>query len=183
MYVWHFSTFFDYICRLSHLYKPTEVEELMDRRDRIHSRLYTKLICTLCEPTPQPEREIFQTGQSGYWVSTLGGPNYLDFWQKLNIFQGDYCILWIGRSSTCANIGLSKTILLLQEFYSMVKDSNADLGVNFCIILIFQRAIIFIFWIFNLKQPFLTRTNHDYGPILESLVFNVKFALLSLTIL
>ena len=33
----------------------------MDRRDRIHSRLYTKLICSLCEPTPQPDREIFQT--------------------------------------------------------------------------------------------------------------------------
>ena len=64
--MWRFSTIFDYICRLSHLYKPTEVEELMDRRDRIHSRLYTKLICTLCEPTPQPEREIFQTGQLGY---------------------------------------------------------------------------------------------------------------------
>ena len=91
----HFSTIFDYICRLSHLYKPTEVEELMDRRDRIHSRLYTKLICTLCEPTPQPEREIFQTGQLGYWVSTLGYQNYLYFWQKLNIFQEDYCILWI----------------------------------------------------------------------------------------
>ncbi len=33
----------------------------MDRRDRIHSRLYTKLICSLCEPQPQPDREIFQT--------------------------------------------------------------------------------------------------------------------------
>ena len=33
----------------------------MDRRDRIHSRLYTKLIMALCEPKASPEREIYQT--------------------------------------------------------------------------------------------------------------------------
>ena len=58
--------------RLSHLYKPTEVEELMDRRDRIHSRLYTKLICSLCEPKPQPEREIFQTAATLYRCKMCG---------------------------------------------------------------------------------------------------------------
>lgn len=49
------------LTRLAILYRPTEVEELMDRRDRIHSRLYTKLIVSLCEPMPQPGRELFQT--------------------------------------------------------------------------------------------------------------------------
>ena len=60
------------ISRLSHLFKPTEVEELMDRRDRIHSRLYTKLICSLCEPQPQPDREIFQTAATLYRCKTCG---------------------------------------------------------------------------------------------------------------
>ena len=43
------------------LYKPSEVEDLLDRRDRIHSKLYTKLITSLCEPVPQPDRELFQS--------------------------------------------------------------------------------------------------------------------------
>ena len=59
-------------CRLSHLYKPTEVEELMDRRDRIHSRLYTKLIVSLVEPKPQPDREIFQTAATLYRCKICG---------------------------------------------------------------------------------------------------------------
>ena len=44
----------------------------MDRRDRIHSRLYTKLICSLCEPKPQAEREIFQTAATLYRCKICG---------------------------------------------------------------------------------------------------------------
>ena len=47
--------------RLARLYKPSDVEELMDRKDRIHSRLYTKLISALCEEKPSPQREIYHT--------------------------------------------------------------------------------------------------------------------------
>ena len=47
---------------MSLLYKPSEVEDLLDRRDRIHSKLYTRLIASLLgDPLPQPEREIFHT--------------------------------------------------------------------------------------------------------------------------
>ena len=36
-------------------------------------------------------------GQLGYWVSTVGSKlgRLVDFWPKLNILQGNYCILWI----------------------------------------------------------------------------------------
>ena len=50
-----------FVCRLAQLYKPSEVEELVDRRDRIHSRLYTKLIISLCDPVAKPERELFHS--------------------------------------------------------------------------------------------------------------------------
>jgi hypothetical protein len=43
------------------MFKPSEVEDLSDRRDRIHSKMYMKLILALCEPQPQPDREIFHT--------------------------------------------------------------------------------------------------------------------------
>jgi hypothetical protein len=52
------------LTKLASLYKPSEVEDLMDRKDRIHSKLYIKLIQTLVEPLPQPEREIFYTAAS-----------------------------------------------------------------------------------------------------------------------
>ena len=53
--------FFSPPFRLALLYKPSEVEDLLDRKDRIHSKLYTKLIGSLMESTPQPGREIFAT--------------------------------------------------------------------------------------------------------------------------
>ena len=47
---------------LSALYKPSEVEELLDRRDRLHSRLYARLIPSLLgAPLPAPDRETFHT--------------------------------------------------------------------------------------------------------------------------
>ena len=47
---------------LSLLYKPSEVEDLLDRRDRIHSKLYSRLIASLLgDALPQPERETFHT--------------------------------------------------------------------------------------------------------------------------
>lgn len=48
--------------RLAYLFKASEVEDLPDRRDRLQSRLYVKLIYALFEPLPQPERDIFYTG-------------------------------------------------------------------------------------------------------------------------
>ena len=82
-----------------------------------------------------------------------------------------------------------KILRQYNEMYSIVKDSSADLGVNskivqirptvkavsikisiffFCIfvnILIFlienKEASFFLFWIFKLKQPFLTWTIND----------------------
>ena len=44
------------------LYKPSEVEDLLDRRDRLHSKLYTRLIPSLLgAPLPAPDRETFHT--------------------------------------------------------------------------------------------------------------------------
>ena len=47
--------------RLASLFKPSEVEDLIDRKDRIHSKLYIKLIQALVEPLAQPERELFHS--------------------------------------------------------------------------------------------------------------------------
>ena len=49
------------LSRLAALYKPSEVDDLIDRRDRLQSKLYVKLIQALVEPLPQPDREIFFT--------------------------------------------------------------------------------------------------------------------------
>ena len=43
------------------MYKPSEIEDLSDRRDRLQSKLYIKLILAIFEPLPQPTREIFHT--------------------------------------------------------------------------------------------------------------------------
>ncbi|CAB4065949.1 Uncharacterized protein KIAA1841 [Lepeophtheirus salmonis] len=50
--------------RLSELYKPSEVEMILDRKDRIQSRLYSKLIQRLCAILPQYDREILDTAFS-----------------------------------------------------------------------------------------------------------------------
>ena len=95
------------------------------------------------------------------------------------------------------------TELQIHLRYSIVKDSNADFGVIFSIIQNWPNikavCIFSIIWyfrgkikshyfcyfgyVFNLKQPFLTKTINDYGPILEFQFLTVKSALLSLTIL
>ena len=54
------------------LYKPSEAEDLLDRRDRIHSKLYTRLIASLGDPLPQPEREIFHTLATFHRCSLCG---------------------------------------------------------------------------------------------------------------
>ena len=102
---------------------------------------------------------------------------------------------------------LAYTSTTLHWEYSIVEDSNANLGLFselskilplgrlsalnfhfFLHILIFLREInegsFFLFWIFKLKQPFFNqdcRTIIDYGKILEFQLQTVKSALLSLT--
>ena len=46
---------------MSSLYKPSEIENLSDRRDRIQSRLYTKMLNLLTEEEPNEEKEIWST--------------------------------------------------------------------------------------------------------------------------
>ena len=49
------------LTQLSSLYKPSEIENLSDRRDRIQSRLYTKMLNLLTEEEPNEEKEIWST--------------------------------------------------------------------------------------------------------------------------
>ncbi len=49
-----------------------EVEELVDRRDRIHSRLYTKLIISLCDPVAKPDNDLFRPAATLFRCSFCG---------------------------------------------------------------------------------------------------------------
>lgn len=60
------------LCRLANQFSPSEVEELLDRRDRIHSKLYVKLIQSLFEPLPQPDRDIFFTAATFHRCKLCG---------------------------------------------------------------------------------------------------------------
>ena len=54
------------LTRISALYKPSEIENLSDRRDRIQSRLYTKMLNILTEEEPNPEKEVWSTAATLY---------------------------------------------------------------------------------------------------------------------
>lgn len=48
------------------------MEELLDRRDRIHSRLYIKLIVALFDPLPKPDREMFNSAATLFRCKLCG---------------------------------------------------------------------------------------------------------------
>ena len=60
------------VTRLSQLYKPSEIENLSDRRDRIQSRLYTKMVNLLTEEEPNPEKEIWFTAATLFRCEICG---------------------------------------------------------------------------------------------------------------
>lgn len=49
------------LTRLAAMYTNREVEEIKDKKDKIQSRLFCKLITSLCEPEPEALRGHFQT--------------------------------------------------------------------------------------------------------------------------
>ena len=60
------------VTRLSQMYKPSEIENLSDRRDRIQSRLYTKMVNLLTEEEPNPEKEIWFTAATLFRCEICG---------------------------------------------------------------------------------------------------------------
>ena len=60
------------VSRLSEMYKPSEIENLSDRRDRIQGRLYTKMVNLLTEEEPNPEKEIWFTAATLFRCQICG---------------------------------------------------------------------------------------------------------------
>ena len=60
------------VSRLSQMYKPSEIENLSDRRDRIQGRLYTKMVNLLTEEEANPEKEIWMTAATLFRCSICG---------------------------------------------------------------------------------------------------------------
>lgn len=59
------------LSRLAALYKPSEIENLSDRRDRVQSRLYTKMLALLTLEEPNTDKEIWSTAATLYRSAAL----------------------------------------------------------------------------------------------------------------
>ena len=81
------------------MYKPSEIENLSDRRDRVQSRLYTRMVGLLTEVEPDPEREIWTTAATLY----RSVPRQLS----------KDCLHWVARCGICGQLLTSSTSRLL----------------------------------------------------------------------
>lgn len=63
------TNFFKFCFRLANLFSNTEIENMKDRKDKLQSKLYCKLIVALTDPQPQPQRGHYSSIATMYRCS------------------------------------------------------------------------------------------------------------------